>query len=539
MASDILYLGYTTFRNQFKKFGIKLEDRRRHIYVLGKTGMGKTSLLLNMAIQDILANKGIGFIDPHGEAAEELLHFIPSRRINDVVYFNPADVEYPIAFNVMEKVSPEYKHLIASGLMGVFKKIWPDVWSARMEYILNNTTLALLEYPNTTVLAINRMLADPAYRKKVIEKITDPVVKSFWVNEFARYTQRYEVEATAAIQNKIGQFISNPLIRNIIGQVKSRIDIRKIMDEGKILIANLSKGKIGEDNSKLLGALLITKLQLAAMSRVDVPEEQRKDFFLYVDEFQNFATEAFVNILSEARKYRLSLILANQYLGQLDEMTPFGKSTKIREAIFGNVGTTIVFRVGAEDAFFLEKEFYPEVKADDLINLPKYNIFVKLMIDGITTPPFSAQTLPPPKRLTKTNLEKIILISRERYGVKREVIEGKIEKWMEIKETLTSSEIIPQKTVLFDAQCALCKKLIKVPFEPDPQKPVYCKSCLKKMGKEKEEKEISLKEIVKKESGSKSEREIKKKKTRVKADIERLKETLKKALERDNETKRG
>ena len=534
MKSDILYFGYTTFRNEFKKFGIKLEDRRRHIYLLGKTGMGKTSLLLNMAIQDILAGRGIGFIDPHGEAAEELLHFIPSRRINDVVYFNPADVDYPIAFNVMEKVNPEYKHLIASGLMGVFKKIWPDVWSARMEYILNNTTLALLEYPNTTILAINRMLADSAYRKKVIEKITDPVVKSFWVNEFAKYTQRYEVEATAAIQNKIGQFISNPLIRNIIGQVKSKIDIRKIMDERKILIANLSKGKIGEDNSKLLGALLITKLQLAAMSRVTIPEEQRKDFFLYVDEFQNFATEAFVNILSEARKYRLSLILANQYLGQLDEMTPLGKSTKIREAIFGNVGTIIVFRIGADDAFFLEKEFYPEVKADDLINLPKYNIFVKLMIDGITTPPFSAQTLPPPKKPVKTNFEKIILISRERYGIERGVIEGKIEKWMKIEEARVPFQLPSQKTVLFDAQCAICKKLIKVPFEPDSRKPLYCKTCLEKR---KEEKEISLKDIVKKQSEAGIEKETKKKKTKVKVNIERLKETLKKVLEKDNETK--
>jgi len=226
-----------------------------------------------------------------------------------------------------------------------------------MEYILNNTILALLEYPNTTLLCVNRMLADPEYRKKVVEKITDPVVKSFWVNEFARYTQAYEVEATAAIQNKVGQFISNPLIRNIIGQVKSKIDMREIMDEGKILIANLSKGKIGEDNSRLLGALLITKLQLAAMSRVDIPEEKRRDFFLYVDEFQNFATEAFCNILSEARKYRLSLVLANQYIAQLEEMTPVGKSTRVRDAIFGNVDTIIVFRVGAEDAEFLVKEF--------------------------------------------------------------------------------------------------------------------------------------------------------------------------------------
>ena len=328
MNDEITFLGLTTFRNQRKKFGIKTDDRRRHIYIVGKTGMGKTALLENMAIQDIQAGRGVGFIDPHGEAAEKLLDFIPKTRINDVVYFNPADIDYPISFNVMERVGLEHRHLVTSGLMGVFKKIWPDVWSARMEYILNNSILALLEYPNSTLLGVNRMLAEPEYRKKVVDRVTDPVVKSFWVNEFARYAQRYEVEATAAIQNKVGQFISNPLIRNIIGQVSSKIDMRAIMDGGKILIANLSKGRIGEDNSRLLGALLITKLQLAAMSRVDIPEEERRDFYLYVDEFQNFATGSFVDILSEARKYRLSLTLANQYISQLEEMTPTGRSTK-------------------------------------------------------------------------------------------------------------------------------------------------------------------------------------------------------------------
>jgi hypothetical protein len=341
----------------------------------------------------------------------------------------------------MERVNPEHRHLVAAGLMGVFKKIWPDVWSARMEYILNNTILALLEYPNTTLLCVNRMLADPEYRKKVVEKITDPVVKSFWVNEFARYTQAYEVEATAAIQNKVGQFISNPLIRNIIGQTKSKIDMREIMDEGKILIANLSKGKIGEDNSRLLGALLITNLQLAAMSRVDILEEKRRDFFLYVDEFQNFATEAFVNILSEARKYRLSLVLANQYIAQLEEMTPLGKSTRVRDAIFGNVGTIIVFRVGAEDAEFLVKEFQPEFTAEDLTNLEKYHICIKLMINGVASSPFSAVTLPLREKPQKSYKETIIRVSRERYGTPRQLIEEKIEKWAETQiEGSTSSK---------------------------------------------------------------------------------------------------
>ncbi len=500
---EILYLGKTTFRNKEEPFGIKLDDRRRHIYTVGKTGMGKTSLLKNMAIQDIQAGRGMAFVDPHGEAAESLLDFVPSNRINDVVYFDPSDIDYPIAFNVMEKVDISQKHLVASGLMGVFKKIWPDVWSARMEYILNNCILALLDYPNSTLLGINRMLADVNYRKKIVERITDPVVKFFWTQEFARYTQRYEVEATAAIQNKIGQLISAPLIRNIIGQVKSSIDMRKVMDEGKIIILNLSKGRIGEDASRLLGALLITKLQLAAMSRVNIPEEERKDFFLYVDEFQNFATDAFVNILSEARKYRLSLILANQYLAQLEEMTATGKSTKVKDAVFGNIGTIISFRVGAEDAEFLEKEFIPEVVAEDLVNLTKYNVYVKLMVDGIASRPFSAKTLPPFPKPKKSYREKIIKTSRERYATPGNIVDDKIKRWARPLENVP--ETMPKKEVkLYDAQCQRCGKWIKVPFKPDGVRPVYCKTCLKEIEMEKnrnqdssKKKEVSLENLKK------------------------------------------
>jgi len=486
---EITFLGVTTFRNERKKFGIKADDRRRHIYLVGKTGMGKSELLKNMAIQDILADRGIAFIDPHGEVAESLLDYIPAKRINDVVYFNPADLDFPISFNVMEKVVIEHRHLVASGLMGVFKKIWPDVWSARMEYILNNAILALLEYPNSTLLGVNRMLADADYRKKVVERITDPMVKSFWINEFARYTQRLEVEAPAAIQNKVGQFISNPLIRNIIGQVKSKIDMREVMDNGKILIANLSKGKVGEDNSRLLGALLITKLQLAAMSRVDVLEEERRDFYLYVDEFQNFATEAFANILSEARKYRLNLTLAHQYIAQLEEMTAAGRSTKVRDAVFGNVGTMITFRIGAEDAEFLEKEFSPEFLAQDLVNLSKYNIYLKMIISGVVSRPFSAETLPPFSKPEQSNREKIIKASRERYGLKREIIEEKIERWAEITDFGPEIKKSSQP-ILYDAQCNVCGKWTKVVFPPDGKRPVYCKTCLKKVLEEKSEKAI-------------------------------------------------
>lgn len=296
-----------------------------------------------------------------------------------------------------------------------------------MEYILNNTILALLEIPGTTLLGINRMLSDKEYRDKIVSKITDPTIKSFWVREFAQYPPKFREEAIAPIQNKVGQFISSPMIRNIVGQVKSSINIREVMDEGKILILNLSKGRIGEDPAKLLGALLITKLQLAAMSRIDVPEEERRDFFLYVDEFQNFATEAFVTILSEARKYRLCLVLAHQYIAQMEEV--------VRDAVFGNVGTIIAFRVGAPDAEFLEREFEPEIKMNDLVNLPKYNIYLKLMIDGVTSRPFAAATLPPFPRPEKSYREKIISLSRERYGTKREKVEEKIARWSGIEET--------------------------------------------------------------------------------------------------------
>jgi len=549
MAEEITFFGLTTFRNQRRRFGIKTDDRRRHIYLIGKTGMGKTEMMVNMAIQDIQQGRGIGFIDPHGEAAERLLDFVPANRVNDVIYFNPADLDYPIAFNVMEKVESEHRHLVAGGLMSVFKKIWPDVWSARMEYILNNSILALLEYPGSTLLGVNRILADSDYRKKVVDKVTDPVIKSFWVNEFARYTQRYEVEATAAIQNKVGQFISAPLIRNIIGQVASKINMREAMDGGKILIANISKGKIGEDNSRLLGALLITKLQLAAMSRVDTPEEKRRDFYLYVDEFQNFATKSFINILSEARKYRLSLVLGNQYIGQLEEMTPTGKSSEVRDAVFGNVGTIICFRIGAEDSEFLEMEFLPEFEANDLVNLGKYNIYIKLMIDGIAGRPFSAETLPPFPKPEKSNREKIIKVSRERYGVQRKIIEEKISKWtgvLKLPEVAPSAGRPPSASpVLYDAKCALCGKWTKVIFPPQPDRPVYCKPCLKKVGKGREAAKeevapptptISLEEAAKSGpisfSPSKKITEDKPKRERKEVNVAELKKVLEESLKK-------
>ncbi len=419
-AEEICLFGQTNYRNQMRRFGIKVDDRRRHMYVIGKTGMGKTTIMENMVLSDIYAGHGVGLVDPHGDFAEKIINHIPSWRLNDVVYLNPADTDNPIGFNILEVKNEEQAHLIAGGLMGTFKKIWPDVWSSRMEYILNNTLLALLDYPGSTLLGVNRLLSDKEYRKRVVRNLKDPVIKAFWRDEFANYDDRYAKEAVAPIQNKIGQFLSASVIRNMVAQVKSTINVRELMDSQKIFIMNLSKGRIGEDNSRLLGGMLITKLQLAAMERVDTPEPDRKDFFLYVDEFQNFATPSFANILSEARKYRLSLIMAHQYVAQLDEV--------VADAVFGNVGTIVTFRVGGADAEMLVKEFTPTFTEEDIVNLTKYQIILKLMIDGVASQPFSAATLPPLASPTDS-AEKVIRVSRERYGRKRELVEEKIARW--------------------------------------------------------------------------------------------------------------
>lgn len=433
--NQITIFAETNFRGQRRKFGIRQDDRRRHMYIIGKTGMGKTNLMENMVISDIHAGNGVCVIDPHGEFADKMLDYIPTNRINDVIYFNPADLDYPIAFNVMEAVDPQYKHLVASGLVGVFKKIWADTWGPRLEYVLRNAILALLDYQGSTLLGIMRMLVDKEFRSKVIKKITDPVVKSFWVEEFSKYPDRFMAEAIAPIQNKVGQFLSISLIRNIVGQPKSTIDMRDIIDNKKILLLNLAKGKVGEDASALFGAMMITKLQLAAMSRVDIPEEKRTDFYLYVDEFQNFATDSFADILSEARKYRLNLIIAHQYIGQLIS----GSNTRIRDAVFGNVGTIIAFRVGAADAEFLAREFEPVFNETHLVNLTKFTIYLKLMINGVASQAFSATTLPP-TWMVEGNREKVIRVSRERYAKRREVVEEKIARWSGVTEGPTEEE---------------------------------------------------------------------------------------------------
>lgn len=474
---DVTYLGLTTFRDRNQLFGIKRKDRRQHVYILGKSGTGKSVLMFNMIIQNIQNGEGVCVVDPHGELVEGVLSAIPKHRMKDVIYFNPADADHHVGFNVLELIDPQYKHLVASGLMGIFTKIWANAWSARMEYILNNCILALLDTPGTTLLGIPRMLVDKDYRQKIILNLKDPVIKAFWIHEYEAWQDKFRNEAIAPIQNKVGQFLSTSIIRNVVGQSKSTINIFDIMNEGKIFLVNVSKGRIGEDNSALLGGMIITKIQLAAMERVRIPEENRKDFYLYVDEFQNFVTDAFAGILSEARKYRLNLTVAHQYTAQLIS----DKSSAVRDAVFGNVGTMIVFRVGSDDADFLEKEFDPEFTPQDIVNLPNYKIYLKLMIDGVTSRPFSAKTLPQMVKSDDKKIEEeVIKSSRALYCKSKEVVEREINDWsgMSLGNYVETTSGGLEK---FPIICSFCKKETSVPFKPESGRTVYCKDCIAKI----------------------------------------------------------
>lgn len=420
---NLTLIGKTNYRGMHEIFGIKCDpDRRRHMYIIGKTGMGKTTLLENMIFSDIAAGRGVGIVDPHGDLAERVVDFVPSHRVNDVLIFDPSDREFPVSFNMLESVDPAFNSIVCSGLVGIFKKIYAESWGPRLEHILRNVILSLLSYPDTTMLGITRILQDEDFRRKVVKKIEDPVVRGFWDGEFNKMSDKFRSEAISPILNKVGQFLSSPIIRNIVGQPKSTINLRFAMDKGKIIIVNLSKGKIGEDNSSLLGAMMITKFQLDAMSRSDIPEKERVDFYLYVDEFQNFATESFATILSEARKYRLNLTMANQYIAQMPE--------EVRDAVFGNVGSTVAFQVGYDDAEYISQQFGEVVTPNDLVNLNKYTIYTRLLIDGMPSRPFSADTLSPPEvGMDPAGREKIIRLSRERYAKSREVVEDKIKRW--------------------------------------------------------------------------------------------------------------
>lgn len=415
--SSITPFAITDFRDVKRCFGIKDKNRSGHMYILGKTGTGKSTLIQNMAASDIRRGHGMALIDPHGDLVEAVLASIPKCRIKDVIYFNPADLEYPIAFNPLEDVEPDKRHLVVSGLISVFKKIWADFWGPRMEHILRNAIFTLLEQPGSTLLDIPLILTDKTFRDRAIEKVSNRIVRNFWLQEFEKYSAWLRAEATAPILNKVGQFLATPLIRNIVGQPKSAFNLREAMDSGKILIVNLAKGRIGEDNCSLLGSLLVTKLQLAALSRADTPEEKRRPFHLFIDEIHSFLTLSFTDILSEARKYKLYLVMGHQYMGQLDE--------RMREAILGNVGTVICFRVGMEDAEHLAKEFYPTFDEIDLVNIPNHHIYLKMMIDGHTSRAFSAVTLPPARSMTSYK-EEILALSRKSYGTPREEVEKRV-----------------------------------------------------------------------------------------------------------------
>ena len=416
---EVSLFGVTNFRSSNSIFGSLRSDRGRHIYVIGQTGTGKSGLLELLSLSDLHFNQGYAIIDPHGDFAINNLRAIPVNKIPDIVYFNPADTDYPVGFNPLEVTDPRQKVQTSSELVGVMKRMF-DSWGPRLEYILRNTILALLDTPGSTMLDITRMLTDKKFRKQIVANIDDIVVRNFWEGEFGAWDQRAQTENVASVLNKVGAFITNPMIRNIIGQPKSGFNLRQIMDEGKTLIVNLSRGLIGEDNANILGAMIITKVQLAAMSRADIPNiDDRRPFYLYVDEFQNFATDSFAVILSEARKYGLYLTLANQYISQMPE--------EVRGAVFGNVGSIVAFRCSPDDAPFLEKYFNPQFETSDIIQLANRSFVATLTIAGEKAPAFSGQTLDLPQ-INDDNLEAIINHSRYYYATPREVVEQQIEQ---------------------------------------------------------------------------------------------------------------
>ena len=429
----VVHIGELERRGETVRFGIKEKDRSRHMYVIGQTGTGKSTLLEALAVQDIQNGEGLIFMDPHGQSVENLLNFIPPERLEDSIYLAPHLQDSPVGLNIMEDIGYDKRHLVVSSLIASFHKIWGEgTWSDRMEYILSNTLFALLEYPDTTLLDVGRMYNNKTFRNAVIANIKDPQVRKYWVEDYANYNERYIQDATPAIQNKLGQFTANPLIRNIIGQKKSAFDFREVLDTKKILLVNLSKGQIGENNAKMLGVLFTTKIYLSALSRSEMSKQEltaAPPCNFYVDEFQSFANSSFADILSEARKYKLNLILAHQYIGQLysDE----GSGNMIRDAVFGNVGTFISFRVGPVDAEIIAKQFAPDITEEDLVSLPRFHIFLTLNIDNSASPPFSARTIGTPEPLPVSLVDKIIQQTGQRYGVARSEIEEQIKNRLE------------------------------------------------------------------------------------------------------------
>lgn len=412
---SLLLFGATNFRQQIRPFGIRDADRLHHAYVLGKTGTGKSTLLETFLRSDIRRGNGCALIDPHGDLADRVLDLIPRERIDDVIYFNPADLGFPVAFNVLESVPREQRSLVASGLVSIFRRLWAEFWGPRLEYTLRNGVLALLESPHTTLLDLSRLLVDDPFRADVLRHVEDPGVRHFWLREYANYKPDFRQQVIAPVQNKVGEFLVTPLVRNIVGQRRNLFQLRRVMDDGKILIVNLAKGLLGEDVSSLLGSMMLTRLMLAAFSRGDMPERERRPFFLFVDEFASFgATSTLTNLLSESRKYKLSVTLVGQYLEQMPH--------ELRSAVFGNVGTIVSFRASAEDAGYLAREFTPAFREEDFVNLPNHHIYVRLCFQGVAVAPFSGTTLPP-QPTAGSHREAVIEHSRRRYARPRHVVE--------------------------------------------------------------------------------------------------------------------
>jgi hypothetical protein len=418
---NVAVLGRLRFRGRNEVFGIRTDDRRRHVAIIGKTGMGKTTLLRQLIVSDMQQGRGLALVDPHGDLADTILEHVPKHRTNETIAFDAGDRAFPLAFNPLACSHPDQRPLVASGIVSALKKLYGESWGPRLEHILRNAVLALLEVPDSSLLSLQRLLADARYRRAVAARLADPVVRTFWQQEFSGWKPQYQAEAIAPVQNKLGHFLSQPILRAIVGQARSALDLRQVLDEGRILIVNLSKGRIGEDGTTLLGSLLVTSIQLAAMSRADLAEQARRDFFLYVDEFQNFATDSFATILSEARKYRLSLTLANQYLAQMEEAT--------LEAVFGNVGSLLVFQVGARDAEALAEQLGGDATPQDLMALPRYRAYARLLVDGMPSRPFSLETLPPPVYDERRSRAAIVRrTSRHRYARPVSEVHAEIDK---------------------------------------------------------------------------------------------------------------
>lgn len=435
-AEDLSLFATTNFRDIRETFGITYRDRERHMYIIGKSGSGKSKLQETLIIEDINKGKGVGVIDPHGDLVDNVLKYIPEHRVKDVIIFDPADINFPIAFNPLEKVEPQYRIQVASGFIEIFKKLFGANWTPRLEHVLRFVVLALLDTDGATPMSILKMLTDREFRQRVIPQIQDSVVKNFWTNEFASWSERFDSEAIMPILNKIGQFLSNTQIRNIVCQQVNKFDMRKFMDEGKVVLMKLSKGILGEENSELIGSMIITKVYQAGMQRAAIDEDLRRPFYLYVDEFQNFATDTFGNILSEARKYKLSITVGHQYIEQLN--------AKVKSTVFGNVGTIISFRVGPTDAAALQSEFAPIFNARDIVNLAVQEIYLKMSINGDIKDAFSARTLRVPPPPEKRYLQEITENTRKNYAqplekVKAE-IEGKEDKALELIHQLQSAE---------------------------------------------------------------------------------------------------